>query len=297
MNHCNQTLVYLSMQQDEQLTQSQQEWLKTHLATCQDCRETADAFAQMANELQSLASPNVPAGFSASVMQAIREHDVKEMPTIDVMQKTAVRRKSAYRSWLVAAMLALVVGLGLFVTQFPSNDMADMALEMPAPTLYAAPEAAMFDEMVFEEFESLDGLAHNRMVEDSNFILRTEAAAEAQADADDESSPLYQYLTGLHWSFDTLRADLQLSGIGYIQTEQGLVVLDPAYAGAYLYVAVEIDETGEKQLTHIGYYRAGRRVEIRFIADAALYYIDVPQPMQGGMQVVYHHELLQFVGG
>ena len=134
MKKCEEFAPLLSAYFDGELTEEENAAVRAHLGECEDCRARLDEYAQLSGAMLALGEEDVPEGFTARVMDAVRAEKAA-MPRM--------KKPSAWRRWMPMAACAAIVALAAAVT-IPRT-------EMKQETTSAAPAApaAQEDQAMF----------------------------------------------------------------------------------------------------------------------------------------------------
>src|SRR5918998_425821 len=111
---------------------------EAHLATCEICRDEVAELCETAAELSLLVLADPPPGLRDDIMAEIRL--TPQPPAVDEVALRRSRRRSRFLTGLVAAMLALAVGLGGVVYSLVQDRQAQVAQISLEQQLYAAPD-------------------------------------------------------------------------------------------------------------------------------------------------------------
>lgn len=113
---CNRSHELMSLALDDQLSKEQQIELKTHLESCDDCKETYEHYQSIKTDLSLIGSEEpLPDGFHSTLMERI-ETDANTGAPQKTGQENKVQplwRRLNRRTMNVAAMLTLVVVFAL----------------------------------------------------------------------------------------------------------------------------------------------------------------------------------------
>ena len=72
MKKCEEFAPLLSAYFDGELTEEESAAVRAHLSECEDCRARLDEYAQLSGAMLALGEEDVPEGFTARVMDAVR---------------------------------------------------------------------------------------------------------------------------------------------------------------------------------------------------------------------------------
>ena len=129
MKKCEEFAPLLSAYFDGELTEEESAAVRAHLGECEDCRARLDEYAQLSGAMLALGEEDVPEGFTARVMDAVRAEKAA-MPRM--------KKPSAWRRWMPMAACAAIVALAAAVT-IPRTAMKQEANDA-APAAPAAQE-------------------------------------------------------------------------------------------------------------------------------------------------------------
>ncbi len=80
MKKCEEFAPLLSAYFDGELTEEESAAVRAHLSECEDCRARLDEYAQLTGEMLALGEEDVPEGFTARVMAAVRAEKAAKKP-------------------------------------------------------------------------------------------------------------------------------------------------------------------------------------------------------------------------
>ena len=134
MKKCEEFAPLLSAYFDGELTEEENAAVRAHLGECEDCRARLDEYAQLSGAMLALGEEDVPEGFTARVMDAVRAEKAA-MPRM--------KKPSAWRRWMPMAACAAIVALAAAVT-IPRTAMKQEANDAAPAAPAAQEDQAMF---------------------------------------------------------------------------------------------------------------------------------------------------------
>lgn len=134
MKKCEEFAPLLSAFVDGELTEEENAAVRAHLGECEDCRARLDEYAQLSGAMLALGEEDVPEGFTARVMDAVRAEKAA-MPRM--------KKPSAWRRWMPMAACAAIVALAAAVT-IPRTAMKQEANDAAPAAPAAQEDQAMF---------------------------------------------------------------------------------------------------------------------------------------------------------
>lgn len=134
MKKCEEFAPLLSAYFDGELTEEENAAIRAHLGECEDCRARLDEYAQLSGAMLALGDEDVPEGFTARVMDAVRAEKAA-MPRM--------KKPSAWRRWMTMAACAAIVALAAAVT-IPRTAMKQEANDAAPAAPAAQEDRAMF---------------------------------------------------------------------------------------------------------------------------------------------------------
>ena len=134
MKKCEEFAPLLSAYFDGELTEEENAAVRAHLGECEDCRARLDEYAQLSGAMLALGEEDVPEGFTARVMDAVRAEKAA-MPRM--------KKRSAWRRWMPMAACAAIVALAAAVT-IPRTAMKQEANDAAPAAPAAQEDQAMF---------------------------------------------------------------------------------------------------------------------------------------------------------
>ena len=134
MKKCEEFAPLLSAYFDGELTEEENAAVRAHLGECEDCRARLDEYAQLSGAMLALGEEDVPEGFTARVMDAVRAEKAA-MPRM--------KKPSAWRRWMPMAACAAIVALAAAVT-IPRTEMKQETTSAAPDTPAAQEDQAMF---------------------------------------------------------------------------------------------------------------------------------------------------------
>lgn len=134
MKKCEEFAPLLSAYFDGELTEEENAAVRAHLGECEDCRARLDEYAQLSGAMLALGDEDVPEGFTARVMDAVRAEKAA-MPRM--------KKPSAWRRWMPMAACAAIVALAAAVT-IPRTAMKQEANDAAPAAPAAQEDQAMF---------------------------------------------------------------------------------------------------------------------------------------------------------
>ncbi|MBU5457804.1 anti-sigma factor [Oscillibacter sp. MSJ-31] len=134
MKKCEEFAPLLSAYFDGELTEEENAAVRAHLGECEDCRARLDEYAQLSGAMLALGDEDVPEGFTARVMDAVRAEKAA-MPRM--------KKPSAWRRWMPMAACAAIVALAAAVT-IPRTEMKQETTSAAPDTPAAQEDQAMF---------------------------------------------------------------------------------------------------------------------------------------------------------
>lgn len=134
MKKCEEFAPLLSAFVDGELTEEENAAVRAHLGECEDCRARLDEYAQLSGAMLALGDEDVPEGFTARVMDAVRAEKAA-MPRM--------KKPSAWRRWMPMAACAAIVALAAAVT-IPRTAMKQEANDAAPAAPAAQEDQAMF---------------------------------------------------------------------------------------------------------------------------------------------------------
>ena len=134
MKKCEEFAPLLSAYFDGELTEEENAAIRAHLGECEDCRARLDEYAQLSGAMLALGDEDVPEGFTARVMDAVRAEKAA-MPRM--------KKPSAWRRWMPMAACAAIVALAAAVT-IPRTAMKQEANDAAPAAPAAQEDRAMF---------------------------------------------------------------------------------------------------------------------------------------------------------
>ena len=134
MKKCEEFAPLLSAYFDGELTEEENAAVRAHLSECEDCRARLDEYAQLSGAMLALGEEDVPEGFTARVMDAVRAEKAA-MPRM--------KKPSAWRRWMPMAACAAIVALAAAVT-IPRTAMKQEANDAAPAAPAAQEDQAMF---------------------------------------------------------------------------------------------------------------------------------------------------------
>ena len=134
MKKCEEFAPLLSAYFDGELTEEESAAVRAHLGECEDCRARLDEYAQLSGAMLALGEEDVPEGFTARVMDAVRAEKAA-MPRM--------KKPSAWRRWMPMAACAAIVALAAAVT-IPRTAMKQEANDAAPAAPAAQEDQAMF---------------------------------------------------------------------------------------------------------------------------------------------------------
>ena len=134
MKKCEEFAPLLSAYFDGELTEEENAAIRAHLGECEDCRARLDEYAQLSGAMLALGDEDVPEGFTARVMDAVRAEKAA-MPRM--------KKPSAWRRWMPMAACAAIVALAAAVT-IPRTEMKQETTSAAPDTPAAQEDQAMF---------------------------------------------------------------------------------------------------------------------------------------------------------
>lgn len=134
MKKCEEFAPLLSAYFDGELTEEENAAIRAHLGECEDCRARLDEYAQLSGAMLALGDEDVPEGFTARVMDAVRAEKAA-MPRM--------KKPSAWRRWMPMAACAAIVALAAAVT-IPRTAMKQEANDAAPAAPAAQEDQAMF---------------------------------------------------------------------------------------------------------------------------------------------------------
>lgn len=134
MKKCEEFAPLLSAYFDGELTEEENAAVRAHLGECEDCRARLDEYAQLSGAMLALGDEDVPEGFTARVMDAVRAEKAA-MPRM--------KKPSAWRRWMPMAACAAIVALAAAVT-IPRTAMKQEANDAVPAAPAAQEDQAMF---------------------------------------------------------------------------------------------------------------------------------------------------------
>ena len=135
MKKCEEFAPLLSPYFDGELTEEESAAVRAHLSECEDCRARLDEYAQLTGEMLALGEEDVPEGFTARVMAAVRAEKAAKKPQ--------TKKRSAWRRWMPMAACAAIVALAAAVT-IPRTAMKQEANDAAPAAPAAQEDQAMF---------------------------------------------------------------------------------------------------------------------------------------------------------
>ena len=134
MKKCEEFAPLLSAYFDGELTEEENAAVRAHLGECEDCRARLDEYAQLSGAMLALGEEDVPEGFTARVMDAVRAEKAA-MPRM--------KKPSAWRRWMPMAACAAIVALAAAVP-IPRTAMKQEANDAAPAAPAAQEDQAMF---------------------------------------------------------------------------------------------------------------------------------------------------------
>lgn len=134
MKKCEEFAPLLSAYFDGELTEEENAAVRAHLGECEDCRARLDEYAQLSGAMLALGEEDVPEGFTARVMDAVRAEKAA-MPRM--------KKPSAWHRWMPMAACAAIVALAAAVT-IPRTAMKQEANDAAPAAPAAQEDQAMF---------------------------------------------------------------------------------------------------------------------------------------------------------
>ncbi len=134
MKKCEEFAPLLSAYFDGELTEEENAAVRAHLGECEDCRARLDEYAQLSGAMLALGEEDMPEGFTARVMDAVRAEKAA-MPRM--------KKPSAWRRWMPMAACAAIVALAAAVT-IPRTAMKQEANDAAPAAPAAQEDQAMF---------------------------------------------------------------------------------------------------------------------------------------------------------
>ncbi len=135
MKKCEEFAPLLSAYFDGELTEEENAAVRAHLGECEDCRARLDEYAQLSGAMLALGEEDVPEGFTARVMAAVRAEKAAAKPQ--------VKKRSTWRRWMPMAACAAIVALAAAVT-IPRTEMKQETTSAAPDTPAAQEDQAMF---------------------------------------------------------------------------------------------------------------------------------------------------------
>lgn len=135
MKKCEEFAPLLSAYFDGELTEAENAVVRAHLGECEDCRARLDEYAQLSGAMLALGEEDVPEGFTARVMDAVRAEKAAKKPQ--------TKKRSAWRRWMPMAACAAIVALAAAVT-IPRTAMKQEANDAAPAAPAAQEDQAMF---------------------------------------------------------------------------------------------------------------------------------------------------------
>ena len=135
MKKCEEFAPLLSAYFDGELTEAENAVVRAHLGECEDCRARLDEYAQLSGAMLALGEEDVPEGFTARVMDAVRAEKAAKKPQ--------TKKRSAWRRWMPMAACAAIVALAAAVT-IPRTEMKQETTSAAPDTPAAQEDQAMF---------------------------------------------------------------------------------------------------------------------------------------------------------
>ena len=135
MKKCEEFAPLLSAYFDGELTEAENAVVRAHLGECEDCRARLDEYAQLSGAMLALGEEDVPEGFTARVMDAVRAEKAAKKPQ--------TKKRSAWRRWMPMAACAAIVALAAAVT-IPRTAMKQEANDAAPAAPAAREDQAMF---------------------------------------------------------------------------------------------------------------------------------------------------------
>lgn len=135
MKKCEEFAPLLSAYFDGELTEEENAAVRAHLGECEDCRARLDEYAQLSGAMLALGEEDVPEGFTARVMDAVRAEKAAAKPQ--------VKKRSTWRRWMPMAACAAIVALAAAVT-IPRTAMKQEANDAAPAAPAAQEDQAMF---------------------------------------------------------------------------------------------------------------------------------------------------------
>lgn len=135
MKKCEEFAPLLSAYFDGELTEEENAAVRAHLGECEDCRARLDEYAQLSGAMLALGEEDVPEGFTARVMDAVRAEKAAAKPQ--------VKKRSTWWRWMPMAACAAIVALAAAVT-IPRTAMKQEANDAAPAAPAAQEDQAMF---------------------------------------------------------------------------------------------------------------------------------------------------------
>lgn len=132
MKACEEFAPLLSAYFDGELTESESAEVRSHLCVCPACRARLDELIALHGALGALEEAEVPEGFTANVMAAVRAEKAAQTPR--------TKKQSAWRRWMSMAACAAIIALA--AVTLPQMGVEQTGNDAAAPA--AAENQALF---------------------------------------------------------------------------------------------------------------------------------------------------------
>ena len=124
MKTCEEFAPLLSAYFDGELTESESAEVRSHLCVCPACRARLDELIALHGALGALEEAEVPEGFAANVMAAVRAEKAAQTPR--------TKKRSAWRRWMSMAACAAIIALAAVTLPQMGAEQAENDTAAPA---------------------------------------------------------------------------------------------------------------------------------------------------------------------